>query len=243
MLSDREKLEYDILSIIYESNGRPMGCGSIAIKLQALGYSLSEATIGRMLRDLDIAALTEKAGFQGRKLSSAGGNRLYELASKERRLKQGEELLAAIQGHTREQLLEVLIARRAIEGELAYLAAQNATPDNILALETALSRQRAAAASQETAAAEDVIFHNLIVAIAKNRVLAAAINLIRQDTHLSPVLQHIRLHVHSLVYVDHQNIVDSIKSRNGDTARAAMVAHINNLISDVEKYWRLQQDK
>ncbi|MDF2875687.1 MAG: hypothetical protein K0R22_2370 [Sporomusa sp.] len=226
-LSDKENLEYDILSIINESNGRPMGCGSIAVKLQALGYSFSEATVGRILRDLDIAGLTEKAGFQGRKLSNSGSERLCDLAGKERRQKQGEELMAAVQGHTREQLLEVLIARRAIEGELAYLAAQNATPEEVRALQAALT-------------AEDVEFHNIIVNMAQNRVLAAAVSLIRQDTQLSPVLEHIRLQVHSLVHVDHQKIAESIGSGNGDKARAAMIEHINNLISDVEKYWHPQ---
>ncbi|QDR78972.1 FCD domain-containing protein [Sporomusa termitida] len=226
-LSDKENLEYDILSIINESNGRPMGCGSIAVKLQSLGYSFSEATVGRILRDMDIAGWTEKAGFQGRRLSGSGSERLEDLAGKERRQKQGEELLAAVQGHTREQLLEVLIARRAIEGELAYLAAQNAKPEEIQALQAAL-------------AAEDVVFHGIIVNMARNRVLAAAISLIRQDTQLSPVLEHIRLQVHSLVHVDHQKIAESIRSGNGDKARAAMIEHINNLISDVEKYWQPQ---
>jgi GntR family L-lactate dehydrogenase operon transcriptional regulator len=240
VLNDKEKLEHDILSIIGESDGRPMGCGSVSIKMQSFGYSFSEATIGRILRDLDMAGLTEKAGFRGRKLSSVGSERLCHLAGKERRLKQGEELLAAVQGHTREQLLEVLIARRAIESELAYLAAQNAKPEEVHILHAALARQRHMLDFHEGAAAEDVAFHNIIVSMAGNRVLAAAVNLIRQDTQLSPVLEHIRLHVRSLVYVDHEKIVEAIKNRDSDKARAAMVKHINNLISDVEKYWRKQ---
>jgi GntR family L-lactate dehydrogenase operon transcriptional regulator len=216
-----------------------MGCGSIAIKLQAAGHSVSEATVGRILRDLDFAGFTEKAGFRGRKLSELGTDRLTELDGRERRSKWGAELMDAVQGHTKENLLEVLTARKAIESELAYLAAQNAIPDEVRRLKAVLDRQRAVLDCGDGAASEDVDFHNIIAEMARNRVLAAAVALIRQDTQLSPVLEHIRLHVHSLVYVDHQKIVNDIASGNKEGARAAMVEHINNLIRDVEKYWEL----
>ncbi|HAK72344.1 MAG TPA: GntR family transcriptional regulator [Sporomusaceae bacterium] len=238
MLSSKENLEYDILLIIGEASGRPMGCGSIAIKLQSMGHACSEATVGRILRDLDIAGFTEKAGFQGRKLSDLGSERLNELVGRAHRLKQGQELMAAVQGHTREQLLEVLIARRAIEGELAYLAALQAKPGEIEALKSVLARQRSIREFSEGASAEDVEFHTIIVKMAQNRVLAAAIALIRQDTQLSPILEHIRFQVHSAANVDHQRIIEGIESGDGARARTAMIEHINNLINDVETYWQ-----
>lgn len=236
MLSDREKLEYDVLTIIRDANG-PMGCGSLAVKLQSMGHSVSEATVGRILRDLDFAGFTEKAGFRGRKLSMDGQGRLAVLENKDRRLKWGEELMAAVQGHTKEQLLEVLVARRVIESELAYLAAKNATKQELTSLKNVLGRQRHMLECGDGAAAEDVDFHNIIAVMARNRVLAAAVALIRQDTQLSPVLEHIRLQVHSLVYVDHQKIVENIVEGKADEAKEAMVEHINNLIHDVERYW------
>ena len=241
MLNDKEKLEYNVLTIINEADGKPLGCGSLAVRLQALGYSFSEATVGRILRDLDISGLTERAGFQGRKLSEMGTGHLISLAEKDRRLRQGAELLAAVQGHTREQLLEVLIARRAIEGELAALAAENATPEEIRSLKSALDHQQSMLDTGDGVAAADVEFHSRIVQMAKNRVLAAAIALIRQDTQLSPVLEHIRFRVRSLVIVDHQKIAESIESGKSEKARAAMTEHINNLIADVEKYWSVKE--
>ncbi|MBU2700052.1 GntR family L-lactate dehydrogenase operon transcriptional regulator [Sporomusaceae bacterium BoRhaA] len=238
MLSDREKVEYDILRIIRDAAGQPMGCGSIAIKLQAVGYSFSEATVGRILRDLDFAGFTQKAGFRGRNLSNIGIDRLAELKERERQFKFGEELLAAVQGHSKEELLEVLIARRAIESELAYLAAKNAKPDEVCKLKAVLARQFSMLKNGNSAAAEDVNFHNQITNMARNRVLAAAVALIRQDTMLPPVMEQIKRQVHSLLHVtDHQKIVENIASGNGEGARAAVVENINNLIADVEKYW------
>lgn len=238
MLSEKEKIEYNILMIIRDAEGQPIGCGSISVKLQSLGHSFSEATVGRFLREMDFSGFTQKAGFRGRMLSGTGQDRLAELDGKERRLKCGEELMVAVQGHTKEQLLEVLIARRAIESELTFLAAQNASPDEIRTIKGVLARQIAALQNGDSAAAEDVEFHNQIVHMARNRILAAAVALIRQDTLLSPVLERIKRHVHSLPHVvDHQKIVENIAKGNGELARAAMVEHINSLIGDVEKYW------
>jgi len=238
VLNEKEKIDYDILTILRDANGEPMGCGSISVKLQTSGYSFSEATVGRILRELDFSGFTQKAGFRGRILSDVGTDRLAELDGKVRRLKCGEELMAAVQGHTKEQLLDILIARRAIEGELTYLAAQNGQIEEVRALEAVLARQISMLRNGVSAAAEDLEFHNQIVHMARNRILLAAVALIRQDTLLSPVLERIKLHVHSLLHVaDHQKIVENIASGNGDGARLAMVEHINSLISDVEKYW------
>lgn len=238
MLSEKEKIEYNVLMILRDAVGQPMGCGSISVKLQTSGYSFSEATVGRILRELDSAGYTQKAGFRGRRLSAVGTGRLAELDGKVQRLKCGEELMAAVQGHTKEQLLEILIARRAIEGELTYLAAQNAQPEGVRVLEAVLARQISKLRNGVSASAEDLEFHNQIVLMAHNRILVAAVAFIRQDTLLSPVLERIKRHVHSLLHVaDHQKIVENIASGNGDAARIAMVEHINSLISDVEKYW------
>ena len=238
MLNEKEKTDYDIMTILRAADGEPMGCGSISVKLQTLGYSFSEATVGRILRELDFSGFTQKAGYRGRILSDIGKDKLTDLDGKVRRLKCGEELMAAVQGHTKEQLLDILIARRAIEGELTYLAAQNGQLEEVRALEDVLARQISKLKNGVSAAAEDLEFHNQIVQMARNRILLAAVALIRQDTLLSPVLERIKRHVHSLLHVaDHQKIVENIASGNGDAARVAMVEHINSLISDVEKYW------
>ena len=238
VLGERERLEYDVLTILKNSI-QPMGCGSIRDALQIQGYSISDATIGRILREMDIAGLTDKAGYLGRKISAVGINRLAELDNKNRRLKWGEELAKAVQGHTKDQLLEVLVARRVIEGELAYLAAQNATKEELQHLASVLRQQLETLEKGEGASEEDVEFHNVITNMARNKVLAAAVAVIRLDTQLSSVLEYIRKQVHSSVYVDHQKIFQNIAKGQPEEAKAAMNEHINGLIADVGKYWEL----
>ncbi len=238
MLNEREQLERDMLAIVRDS-AQPVGCGHISRVLTGNGYTISEATVGRLLRDLDDRGLTDKAGFQGRSLSGQGLARLDELENKQRSLAWGAEFASALRGHTKEQLLEVLVARRAIESELAYLAAVNRSEAEAAQLGEILERQRLALAGGSGAAQEDVDFHALIAALAGNRVLGAAIALIRQDTQLSPVLEYIRRQVKSAVYIDHRRLTEAIAAGRAEEARAVMTEHLNNLIDDVEKYWQL----
>lgn len=242
MLSEREKLERDMLVVLRDS-AQPVGCGHISQNLQQLGHTISEATVGRLLRDLDNHGYTDKAGFQGRTLSARGAERLTELDNKQKSLEWGAEFASALRGHGKDELLEVLVARRAIESELAYLAAVHRTAAEAVQLRAILERQRQALAAGGTAAQEDVDFHALIARMARNRVLGAAVALIRQDTQLSPVLEYIRRRVKSMVYIDHQRIAEAIADGRADDARAIMTEHINNLSKDVEKYWKLVKNQ
>lgn len=236
MLSEKERLESDALAIIRDAD-QPVGSGVLSAVLRQLGHSLSEATIGRLLRDFDLSGYTLKAGFQGRTLSPTGRERLAALADKERSLLWGAEFAEALKGHTKGKLMEVLIARRAIESELAALAAINATNEELRLLSGILDDQRRNLAAGGMTARQDVDFHALIARMSRNRVLESAVGLIRQDTQLSPVLEYIRNHVHSMIYIDHDNIRKAIATRQPLAARQAMVSHIDNLITDVERYW------
>ena len=236
MLNEKEAVEKELLLLLRDST-QPAGCGSLCAALQARGFRISEATTGRLLRDFDLQSYTEKSGYQGRCLSSAGEARLQQLLQRERRQQWREELTSAVQGHTKEELLEVLVARDAIEGALAALAAQNATPDDVVALTHVLTRQQLRAETEQVAADEDVAFHEELARIAGNKILRASIGLIRQDHQLSPVLETIRRRVGSKIHIDHQRIVDAIRAQDPEAAKAAMHQHITGLIHDVEKYW------
>lgn len=235
MLSPKEKLEHDILLILGET-AHPIGCGALSALLAKRDYDMSEATVGRLLRDFDIAGYTEKSGFQGRTLSERGRERLLELMETEKRFHWETEFSSALKGHTKEELLEVLVARRAIESELAALAAENATEEQLAKLRSVVEQQRKTLVSGLVTADQDVAFHACIASMAANRVLGAAIALIRQDSQLSPVLEGIRRHVHSMIYIDHAAICDAIVAQDPLAARRAMIKHINSLIQDVKRY-------
>jgi GntR family L-lactate dehydrogenase operon transcriptional regulator len=73
--------------------------------------------------------------------------------------------------------------------------------------------------------------------MAGNKVLMAAMDLIRQDGQMAPIFEYIRKHVKSTVVADHRKILYAIASKMPDRAEIAMIEHIDNIIDDVEKYW------
>ncbi len=68
MLSGSREQEFQILEILSEASA-PVGAGAIRQSLEDRDVWLSEATVGRVLRELDHRGYTRKSGFQGRSLS------------------------------------------------------------------------------------------------------------------------------------------------------------------------------
>lgn len=235
-MTGRETQEYQILSIIGESDD-PIGAGALRLKLGIRNISISEATVGRILSDLDEAGYTERIGFQGRRLTAKGFARLESLKQDNHRHLYSSELVNLLRGKGRDNLLDILEARRVIERELARLAALKATPEEIQILMEIEAEQSASTDRGEMLADYDIRFHRYIAALAGNKFLQAAMELIRQDAQLGPVLQYIRKAVHKTIVLEHKNIAEAIRQKDPAAAEQAMVRHIDSLISDVKKYW------
>jgi GntR family L-lactate dehydrogenase operon transcriptional regulator len=236
MLNDKNEQEYLVLTAIYNSE-EPLGSGAIREELRLSGFELSEATAGRLLREYDRQGCTLRIGFRGRHLTDKGKKRLGELIKERERNHFGNELLNTLEIKSKDELIDILVARRVIEKETARLAALNATDLDIDHLKRIIERHNMHYLSGIGGAEEDIQFHRLIGKMAGNKVLMAAMDLIRQDGQMSPVFEHIRKHVNSTVVSDHRKILSAIASRKPDRAEVAMIEHINNIIEDVERYW------
>lgn len=242
MPNEKRKLLFSILKTIDDSQ-IPVGSGYIRHSLQVQGFDISEATVGRMLRQLDIKNYTEKVGFKGRKLTPIGKKKLDELEHEKTINHYGNELLSVIRVTGKQGLLDLLIARKAIEGQLAKLAANYITDDELHQLNLVLKSQQLHVDKGTSIADDDVKFHKLIAKAARNRVLDAAMDLIRQHGQISPMLEYIRKEVKSTVLLDHKNIYQAIAARKPDLAEKAMVHHIDNLERDVKRYWEIVYEK
>ncbi|NPV70932.1 MAG: FCD domain-containing protein [Firmicutes bacterium] len=236
MLGPKEELEYNILRVA-SAAGDLIGSGTLCHGLDQYGMRISEATAGRLLRNLDKKGYTERVSFKGRRLTDLGRNRLQELAGERERASFGSELLKVLKARGKQELIDILIARRAIERETARLAAQNANAAEVAELGDIIRRHREVVKSGGSGSDEDVRFHQLISSASRNKVLMAAADLIRQDGQLAPMLTVIRKSVHSTVVDDHIRIYEAIRAGDPAAAESAMVTHIENLIRDVRKYW------
>lgn len=232
----RESLEYEILFLM-EERPEPLGSGHISQILASRQLEVSEATVGRVLSDMDRKGFTVKQGFQGRIITDQGRQKLEQLKRFQHRMTYGTRFLSTLESRKKEDLLDILVARRAIERELARLAAIHATNAEIQLLEAVLQEQEEQTTQNQMTADQDVRFHKIIASAAKNRVLAAALDLIRHDGQLSPILEYIRTRVGSRLAVGHGKILKAIKDRDPAGAEQAMIEHIESLITDVIRYW------
>ncbi|MBS4023006.1 MAG: FCD domain-containing protein [Dethiobacter sp.] len=222
-----------LLDFISQSD-KPVGSGSACLALITTGHQVSEATCGRLLRELDERGFTEKQGFKGRIITSVGRNYLHTLTHEKNRLLFSQQLTKLVNSRNKEELLEILVARKAIEREIARLAALKINDEQLASLEISVTSYLN---SDNNVEVGDLYFHNALTDAAGNRVLKAALNLIRQDAQLSPVLGYIRKKVHSKIFTDHLKIFNAVAGRNPVAAEQAMVEHIENLMADVHKYW------
>jgi len=238
METNNQGLLYTILKTMADSKS-PVGSGYIRDNLLLKGFKISEATVGRILRAMDLKGYSEKIGFKGRILTESGEKKLEEMENESRINHYGQELLNVINATGKKELLDILIARKAIESQLAKLAASHITDDEIREMKEIIEGQHKHVISGMSIAEDDVKFHKAIAKAAKNRVLDAAMDLIRQRGQLAPIFEYIRKEVKSIMLSDHQEIFDAICSRNPTLAEKAMIKHIENLERDVNRYWEL----
>lgn len=112
-----------VLRLLEETEG-PVGAGTVRERLSAEGISASEATVGRLLRDLDRRGLTSRVGFQGRVLTEQGSSRLAELRAAREQVASAETFIGKIFSANEKTLLDLLETRKAVERQIARLAAE-----------------------------------------------------------------------------------------------------------------------
>lgn len=235
-MSETPDLELLVLTVLDIADS-PVGSGAVCDWLRQQGASISEATAGRFLRELDRKGLTERAGFQGRKLTPEGHARLSELRRQRTAAASSTELVNALRANGLQDLIDVLVARRAIEREIAHLAATRVTDRDLEAMETLL--QRYETVDSALAAAEaDFGFHERLAEVAGNKVLQAAAHLIRSEAQAVPIPAAIQRRLRPVLARQHRDILEALKARDAVQAEAAMVTHLDQLVESIEKYWQ-----
>jgi DNA-binding FadR family transcriptional regulator len=229
-------LEYDILHTM-RTHGRPLGSWTLHFVLRERGYTVSAPTIGRRLRDLEERGMVTPATVEGRSLTRAG-EKLIKSKDEEQRIQRSTgKLLLSLGRDSRKDLVDQLIARRAIECETAALAARNTSPRTVKALRSIIDDQRRAIEHGETGVNEDVRFHETLAQASRNPVLASLVHLLRSHTQFNHLINAIRAKVGGQRIVDHEEILNAIMRGSEPSARETMDRHITMLINDVEKYW------
>ncbi|WP_394788020.1 FadR/GntR family transcriptional regulator [Rhodoferax sp.] len=138
--------------------------------------------------------------------------------------------------------LELIRARRVIEGETAALAAVQALPEHIAAMEQALLTMQAEAAQGSAPLDGDRAFHSAIVQATGNAVLVETVHRFWDArrgnlfTRLGGYFETPRSWRTALK--EHQMILAAIRAQDPAAARAAMHAHMDKSHSRLNASWQ-----
>jgi len=216
----------------------PVGAGYLARSLAEMGSSVSMASAGRILWELDEKGYVEKVSNKGRILSSSGQEYLEKLEAEGKSNTLAQELLEELYMRTPRDLLDILVARRAIERETARLAAINATKEDLIRIKAFAEILDGERDQIPSISVIDRMFHEAIAQSGKNSVLLATLKLVRQDVHIQHAFACIRRQEGSSLGGDHMPIYEAIAGRDPEAAEKAMLKHIDNIVRDVEHYAR-----
>jgi GntR family L-lactate dehydrogenase operon transcriptional regulator len=217
-----------------EASAEPLGCWRIRTALGSAGIAMSEATAGRLLRQLDVRGLTRALGSKGRVLTDDGRRQLAAIEELRGRSSRHNDLAAAIGAQTLEELLDVLHARRLIEAETARLAARHATADEIAKLDQAVRRHIEVSHAGGASLENNVEIHRLIAQASRSRIFQAIVGLFLQDRQLHEAQNRIQRAVGGIAPEDHVPILEGVRARDPEAAAAAMALHIDRLIRGCE---------
>ncbi len=233
MEEQSKSLEHAVLSILQDSK-KPLGASALSLALESLGVEISMATAGRLLWALEQKGYVQQVSNKGRILSEKGIALVREWNQEEHQRSLAETFFQTLQGHSPEQLLDVLLARRAIERETSRLAALRGTEEDIAKILTYGDILDNHTRGNTQVAVMDRTFHESIAEAAKNKVLAAALRLVRQNAAIRNLFVSIRAQGEYVLGGDHQAIAQAIARKDPRQAEEAMLQHIDNLIRDVQ---------
>lgn len=135
-------------------------------------------------------------------------------------------LLWAIASSSKADARELVEARTLIEVELAGLAAEHATPEDIKRIGEHLARMTKAIKLPEEFVQADIDFHLAIGRAAANGILLNALQLIRNLLRQWIVSAVAIAGVPQKACTQHRRVFNAIKNRDGQTAREQMRKHL-----------------
>lgn len=216
-------------------NNKPSGAGELKRHLIDKGFIIAEATVGRILKEMDHCKTTEKISNKGRTITEFGLKYLNEYEEQKGQNKWAEEFLDVFDIKEKGPLIDLLVARRPVEIEVARLAALNANKEEIKELYKVVEVQERLAMSGEPVAYLDTKFHCLLAKASGNQVLEAIVKLLRKSQDYAEELEIIRRRAGQIYNKEHKAILEAIEQNDEEMAMLAMKRHLQNLIDNIEK--------
>ena len=138
--------------------------------------------------------------------------------------------------------LELIRARRVIEGEIASLAATQARRRHVEAIRAAIEFMREDADRGVAPLAGDRAFHTAIAQACDNVVLLETVQTF-WDARRGPLFERLGDYFETvpswrMAIAEHEAVLDAIRNKDGPAARAAMQQHMDKSHSRFSASWR-----
>ncbi len=182
----------------------------------AESFMVSRTSVREALQTLELAGLLESKHGSGRFVKAVTIDLIVQ------------PLASTLAART-DLMMELLDARKMFEPVIARVAAERANAEDIAEMEEILAKQAGKVKSGETTIEEDSAFHAAIATATKNEVI---LRMVRVITDLLEESREKSLQVGgrpSKSLQGHRWVLAAIKRSDGEAARAAMLAHLEEI--------------
>lgn len=216
----------------------PVGARLAARSLEQRGIKVSEASVSRLLTRLDSLGFTKPVGRKGRVLTPEAH---VALSEREHQVKRNQSFSRALELRSPVEVLDWLRARRAIEGEAAYLAALRIDSEELQQLESEVAEhERAAQFGNLGFRSIGMNFHKMLVRAAQSPVFTALVDsLISEDAAAVESAIDLITANHGTIGVsanEHYELLEALKSHDPVASRRIMQEHMTRLATEVEMF-------
>ena len=139
---------------------------------------------------------------------------------------------------SQEAVIQMVEVRRALEAEVAALAAERRSASDLRAIEQAVKALDQAVLLGGNGVAEDVKFHRAIAEAARNPFLIQTLEYLGQFLHgatqVTRANEARRVDFAAEVQTEHQAILQALQAGHPDMARQAATAHMGNAIRRIQ---------
>lgn len=139
---------------------------------------------------------------------------------------------------SKQAVIQMVEVRRALEAEVAALAAQRRSPADVKRIRAAIADIEQAVLGGGDGVSQDVTFHRAIAEAARNPFLIGTLEYLGQFLHLATRVTRAnearRADFAGQVSTEHHQIVSAIVAGDPKAARKAATQHMNNAIERIE---------
>lgn len=227
-----QKLSQNVINTLSAMASANTPVGAIYLGEQ---LKIPQATVGRILFQLEKMEFIEKVSNKGRILTPHGEEYLREHEMQRSRIESVNHLANLYKGElSKDRLLEVLEVRMLMEGKTTELACTHGTDMDRIALEKCILEWKLALHEGKLGSEQDLKLHLMIAKMSKNQTLFSMCKLLLTEDNVYAGFSEKAKQLSTIQTEQHEAIVKAIVKRDTEKAKKAMFTHLKTIYEDIK---------